>query len=255
LSAEEQIYQLESGDLTQFLDHLTLCGEDKRLLRTLQSGTNELNSLIHGVWFLHKAWKTRGHKSAGEVSNKKAGLFLEQLQQSEQFLLKALTDKRLSAEVNSRLIRLYTSLGDTELAKKHFKAAIAADKMHLWSYIHYAELVQPKWGGSIEIISEFLKSLPEDFLIKNTVHLKLVYDSLSADQPYFEKDMDEMQIMSSELIEVLDKSKELNEIKSVQRFVLYGYIYSLSVFTGNKGIQKKYRKLIGNNYSLYPFGY
>ena len=51
----------------------------------------------------------------------------------------------------------------------------------------------------------------------------------------------------------VDAELNANPPESIQKFVLFGYMYLLSQFI-DKSVQKKYKKLIGNNYSLYPFG-
>lgn len=146
-------------------------------------------------------------------------------------------------------------LGYSEAVEEHYRASIKENPEHLWTYIHYSEAIQPKWGGSVEQVQNFISSLPSNYLIRTTLRLKLVYDSYISDENYFNlsDDPEAVNKFVADVASAVDTEIDANPPESIQRFVLYGYMYLMTQFI-DKTVQKKYKKLIGNNYSLYPFG-
>ncbi len=255
--AEGMLTHFNSDDFTQAVDHIAISCNEKQLRKFYElSNGSPLSSLLLGAWHLHKAWMIRGHKLGTDLKDKQVNGYLEQLNLAAPMLQNAATENRLSAEANSRMIRLEMGLGNIDAAEQHFKTAIKADPGHLWAYIHYAECIQPKWGGSIEQVQNLLKTLPSDYLIRSIIRLKLMYDNYSSDIDYFGLDDMEEQWDSflSESIKAFDAEISSNPPESIQRFVLYGYMYALSPSV-DKSLTKKYKKLVGANFTLYPFGY
>jgi hypothetical protein len=256
--AETMLSNFNSDDLTQAIDHLAVTLSEKQLKNYSEnSNKNALSSLVLGAWYLHNAWKVRTNKVASELSTKQFESYVENLRSSGPLLQAASSESWLASEAHSRLIRVNMGLGYLDEVEAHYRVSIKENPKHLWTYIHYAEAIQPKWGGSIEQVQQFLNSLPDDYLIRTTLRLKLVYDScLSGDNyNYFNlsDDPEEVNKFVLEVASAIDAELNANPPESIQRFVMYGYMYLLTQFI-DKTTQKKYKKLIGNNYSLYPFG-
>jgi hypothetical protein len=255
--AETMLSHFNSDDLTQAIDHVALTLSEKQLKNYYEnSNKNSLSSLVLGAWYLHKAWKVRSNKVASELSTKQFESYIENLRLSGPLLQASVNESWLSPEAHSRLIRVNMGLGYSDAIEEHYRASIKENPDHLWTYIHYAEAIQPKWGGSVEQVQNFIGSLPSNYLIRTTLRLKLVYDSyLSSDENYFNlsDDPEEVNKFVVDVATAIDNEIDANPPDSIQIFVLYGYMYLMTQFI-DKTTQRKYKKLIGNNYSLYPFG-
>jgi hypothetical protein len=255
--AETMLSHFNSDDLTQAIDHVALTLSEKQLKNYYEnSNKNSLSSLVLGAWYLHKAWKVRSSKVASELSTKQFESYIENLRLSGPLLQASVNESWLSPEAHSRLIRVNMGLGYSDAIEEHYRASIKENPEHLWTYIHYAEAIQPKWGGSAEQVQNFIGSLPSNYLIRTTLRLKLVYDSyLSSDENYFNlsDDPEEVNKFVVDVATAIDNEIDANPPDSIQIFVLYGYMYLMTQFI-DKTTQRKYKKLIGNNYSLYPFG-
>jgi hypothetical protein len=255
--AETMLSHFDSDELTQAIDHLALTLSEKQLKNYYENNNkNALSSLILGASYLHHAWKVRSNKVASELSTKQFESYVENLRLSAPLLQAAINESWLASEAHSRLIRVSMGLGYSDAVEEHYRASIKENPEHLWTYIHYSEAIQPKWGGSIELVQNLINSLPSNYLIRTTLRLKLVYDSyLSSDENYFNlsDDPEEANKFVVDVATAVDHEIDANPPESIQRFVLYGYMYLMTQFI-DKTTQKKYKKLIGNNYSLYPFG-
>ena len=249
---DQRLKQLNSDDLTQAIDHIAFSCTEKQLKKYLEV-TNEDSSsqLIYGAWNLHQAWKLRGYKLASELTEKQINGFFEYLKASARLLEQSTQDNFYSAEAHSRLIRVYMGLGYGDTAKEHFNLAIRANPHHLWSYIHFAEFIQPKWHGSVEEVEVFLNSLPNNDLIKNIVRLKLIYDGIVSGENYFNINAEDLDQFIIDSLAVIDADLEKSPTNSIHRFIVYGY---MSLLFENKAMKKKYNKLLAGNYALVPFG-
>lgn len=254
--AETMLSHFNSDDLTQAIDHVALTLNEKQLKNYYENNDkNALSSLVLGAWYLHNAWKVRSNKVASELSTKQFESYVEHLRLSGPLLQAAINESWLASEAHSRLIRVSMGLGYSEAVEEHYRASIKENPEHLWTYIHYSEAIQPKWGGSVEQVQNLISSLPSNYLIRTTLRLKLVYDSYISDENYFNlsDDPEEVNKFVADVASAVDTEIDANPPESIQRFVLYGYMYLMTQFI-DKTVQKKYKKLIGNNYSLYPFG-
>jgi hypothetical protein len=254
--AETMLSHFDSDELTQAIDHIALTLSEKQLKNYYENcNKNALSSLVLGAWYLHHAWKVRSNKVASELSTKQFESYVENLRLSGPLLQSATSESWIASEAHSRLIRVSMGLGYLDEVEEHYRASIKQNPEHLWTYIHYSEAIQPKWGGSIELVQNLINSLPSNYLIRTTVRLKLLYDSLMSGENYFKlgDDPDEENKFVVDVASAVDAEINANPPESIQKFVLFGYMYLLSQFI-DKSVQKKYKKLIGNNYSLYPFG-
>jgi tetratricopeptide (TPR) repeat protein len=254
---EQAVKQLNSDDLTQVCDCIALSLSEKQLMKYHDTAADKnFSSLVLGVFHSHQAWKVRGRGQGITISEDTANEFLSLLKLSLSYLL-TLTDNALfGAEANARLIRVYMGLGDIDAAEEHFKKSIAANKEHLWAYIHYAELIQPKWSDESTDIAAFYNHLPDNQVIQTIVKLKLSYDGLMFEMNYFEPSMD-IEEYNAELhryIKELDASNTLFRVPSIHKYIIYAYMFSLASNFEEKQMNQKYWKLLEGRLPLYPFG-
>lgn len=254
--AEQRLKQLNSDDLTQAIDHIVIACSEKSLLKfhRLTDG-GDCSAMLLGAWYLYNAWKIRGHKIAAELSGKQLNGYVDNLMKAGPMLQIATRSPWLSAEAHSRLIRVDMGLNHQDSAIMHFKDAVKADPNHLWAHIHFAESIQPKWGGSTDDVRDFLGALPNNYLIKTIVKLKLLNDSINTGQNYFNlgNSAEEVNEYVFKTIMAIDAELDARPVASIQKFILYGYMYVWSGYA-DKAFEKKYKKLLSGNYTLYPFG-
>lgn len=253
--AEQIIVSCSPDDLTQVVDHIALSLKTPALQKWLhQSGNTNVCNLCMGVHYLHLAWKARTHALAADVSDDAAMSFIAYLQQSLETLQKVEGAAKLVGEKHSRLIRVYMGLDDMDEATAHFNEAIKLNPVATWPYIHYAEMIQPKWGGSVEQVQQLLKQLPANALIQQIVQLKLVWDAIKMEEVFFGRTPEEQQQQAMLMLKHTDTELEKKKPESVHRFVLYGYMVCLAGHLGQTALEKEYATLVGDNLALYPFG-
>lgn len=252
---ESRIASLNSDVLTQTLDHLGLSEKEKFFLEWRNNAFNkDIAELALGVHYLHQAWRKRGHSVASEVS--KEGIDGFQFYQDKAFeqLHKIADHSKYACEAYTRLIRAHMGYGQVDEAAEYFEKAIEKDPDKLWAYLAYSEVIQPKWGGNNELIADLLQRLPARRLIQQIVELKLITDSLLAEESYFEESLESVSERAKKLLLQIDKELMQQKETSVHRYVLFGYLFILSDKLGMDIFSKKYLTRINNNFALYPFG-
>ncbi len=249
------ILQLNSDNLTQTIDHLALT-LDKTYFTKWMEACNDQNvvKLCLGVHFLHEAWVVRTGATANKVSEKKANQFFEFLELSLEQLNSVSSSSKLISEVNSRLIRLYMGMGETELIHECFQKAISKDKNILWPYLHYCNAIEPKWGGEIELLTELQNNLPKVSIIQYLIELKIILDSFGVNENYFGGTMEELNEKAKLSLEQIDNKISITPLTSIHKYVVYGYLYSIALNVSNKKLEKKYKGMMNGNYALFPFG-
>lgn len=252
---EKLILSLKPEILTLTIDYLTLTNETPVFSTWLEkSKSKDVAKLCLGVHYLHKAWISRSHAAGDDVSEEKANEFFEYQELSLEQLSSIHDNLKLYEEINSRSIRLAMGMENYDLIPEYFVNAISKDNSMLWPYLHYCEAIEPKWGGELEMISDLLKNLPKISIIQYVVELKLVLDSLKMDENYFGGTMEELNKKAKTLITKIDTEIELRPINSINKYIVYGYIYLIANYIENKELEKKYVELLNGNYTLYPFG-
>ena len=252
--AEALVEKQELNDVTQIVDHLALSLEEKELLNWNQSQPSDLSKLSLAVYYLHIAWISRSHKLASSVSNKAAEAFFHYLQLAEETFSPVPEGSFYYPEVESRKIRLYMSVDEKDWADHHFSHVTSTHPDLLWPYIHYAELIQPKWGNSLEELLTFYEALPNNFLIKSIVELKLIWDSFVMDANYFHRFQPNLKAYALKKITEIDQAIEAKPPQSVHKFILYNYMEAIADHIGMKTIEKKYKALKNNHNTIYPHG-
>jgi len=252
--AESLAQKQDLNDITQIVDHLALSLNEELLLEWEASEKSDFSKLVLGVYYLHFAWITRGHSFADEVSDDDAKGFFDYLQLCSETFNSIPEDSFYKPELTSREIRLGMSLGNNELAHSCFQDVSEKHPDFIWPYIQYSEFIQPKWGGDIAGIEKFYESLPDDFLIKSIVELKLILDGRIMNDYYFKKYNENVNEFECETILKIDKEFDLQTVDSVHKYVLYNYMVSVAVELNLNELKKKYKSLRDSNFTLYPHG-
>lgn len=252
--AENLVSKQSLNDITQVVDHLALCFKEKVLTEWNTSTNSDLAKLTLGVFYLHLAWISRSHKLAKDVSKKKAEDFFDYLDLSYDTFDTISENSFYSPELNSRKIRLYMSYGNNETAGEYFNEVSKNQSNFIWPFIHYAELIQPKWGSDIKDLEDFYENLPENFLIQSIVETKLILDSMIMDENYFSKYNINIKSFAKEKVLAIDADLNAENTDSIHKYILYNYMILLSDEIGDNTIKSKYKKLKDGNYTLYPHG-
>jgi len=149
---------------------------------------------------------------------------------------------------------LYMSYGNNETAGEYFKEISKNQPNFIWPFIHYAELIQPKWGSDIKDLEGFYENLPDNFLIQSIVETKLILDSMIMDENYFSKYSTDIKGFAKEKVLAIDAKLNTENTDSIHKYILYNYMILLSDEIGDNTIKSKYKKLKDGNYTLYPHG-
>lgn len=251
---ESKVGSQSLNDISQIVDHLALSLTEEEILQWKESQKSDFSNLVLGTFYLHMAWIIRSHGLAANVTNNQAMGFFEHLDLSQETFNKISKDSKYNSEVESRKIRLYMSLGDNESASTTFFKLSKDQPEFLWPFIHYAELIQPKWGGSVDDIEKLYESLPDNLLVRSIVILKLVLDATTMDDNYFAKYNADINAFASEKLTQFDTEYDKQGIDSVHRFVFYNYMAAVADKTKSSKLQKKYVGLMKGNYTIYPYG-
>lgn len=253
-TAEQKTQRQDLNNITQIIDHLSLSLSENELLSWNESSKSDLSKLALGTFYLHLAWITRSHKLAKNVSKNQAKGFFDYLQVSEDIYESISTDSPYNPEAESRKIRLYMSLGNMALATNYYNNLYNNLPEFIWPYIHYSELIQPKWGGTIENLEIFYESLPKDFLIHSIVELKLILDSTIMNDNYFRKYNSDIKEFARQKLIQIDEEYDKIQISSIHRYIFFNYMEALSDTLKLKSLKSKYKTLMDGNYTIYPYG-
>lgn len=254
-SAEFLIKQLDADDLRQAIDHVSLNGIGKTILDWKEAlPDSQLANLFLGVYYIHQASLNRGNLPLDALSTEQEELFFEYSDQAKDLLENIDSDDELEAEAYAQLLRIAGTTGDFKNADIYFDKCLALNPNHLWAHIEYAENIQPKWGGNLEIIEKFIDGLTNDPLVNQTVYLKVVWDSVLANENLFGGSMQDLKDQAKALLFEIDAELNNHPPSSIQKYVLYNYMTVVSEEFGIKALNQKYNKMMGGNFTLYPFG-
>lgn len=253
--AEKMIHSLSSANLSQTMDCLSLNIGEKTLEKWYEkSAQSEVSTLALGIFYGHKGWKIRGHGYAFDVKEKDALSFHDYQTKSEKLLNKITQQKKMIAEAQARLIRVHMSLGNLPKASSCFQNCIQLNANHLWAYIHQCESLQPKWGGDQQNINEFLNNLPKNTLIQQVVALKLTIDSFVAGENLFGDNEMDIKLRAQNTLKKIDQALEMNPLNSIHKYLIFGYMASISQELNDTQLLNKYYAKMHDYYALYPFG-
>lgn len=254
-SAEFLINQLDTDNLHQVIDHVTLNGDGKTILDWKEAlPDSQLANLFLGVFYIHEASLNRGNSPLEALPAKQEELFFENSEKAKKLLKKIDADPEMKAEAYAQLLRIAMTTGDFESADIYFEKCLALNPNHLWAHIEYAENIQPKWGGNLEIIEKFIDDLTDEPLVNQTVYLKMVWDSVLANENLFGGSMQDLKQQAKALLFEIDAELNNHPPSSIQKYVLYNYMTVVSEEFGIRAINQKYNKMMEGNFTLYPFG-
>jgi tetratricopeptide (TPR) repeat protein len=255
ISAELLVNQLDTDDLRQAIDHVTLNGMEKTLLDWKEAlPDSQLVNLFLGVYYIHQASLDRGNLPLDALSTEQEKLFFEHSDQAKNLLENIGSDDELEAEAYAQLLRIAGTTGDFKNADIYFEKCLALNPNHLWAHIEYTENIQPKWGGNLKTIEKFIDGLTDDPLVNQTVYLKVVWDSVLANENLFGGSMKDLKQQAKELLFEIDAELNNHPPSSIQKYVLYNYMTVVSEEFGIQALNKKYNKMMAGNFTLYPFG-
>lgn len=253
--AHTRLNALSSDDLRHTLDCLAFNLKEEVLLKWYNdTDQSMLATLTMGIFHGHKGWIIRGHSRGEDVSHEDAMNFIEHERKSALLLHEVEKPKNLAIEAYARLIKVYMSISQPAEASMYFRKCIELDPHNLWAYIHRAESIQPKWGGSNEAVVDLLNNLPDRRLIQQIVKMKFARE---VTLPYGINLVDDKLTPEEEvkgLLRQIDQELKERPEKSIHRFMLYAYIAVNGEEVGDLDLAKKYASKMEDNYPLYPFG-
>ncbi len=253
--AEKIIKDVSSDDRTQIMDHIGLGLDTRFFEQWLEQGSDKnVAHLAMGVHYNHLAWMSRSNELAKHVSHEQIQGFHAFQEKSLEHLLEIDPSSPIMDETHSRLIRVYMGNGQREKMTEHYYSAIALSPNMVWPYLRYTEAIQPKWGGNLELISEFIQRLPDNPLIKNIIELKLIADSILFETNYFGGTYPEVRQLAEKRLIEIDKEITRNPPTSIHRYVLYNYMMGVAQEIGNGFFENKYLEKMNGYYTLYPYG-
>ena len=132
------------------------------------------------------------------------------------------------------------SYGNNETAGEYFKEISKNQPNFIWPFIHYAELIQPKWGSDIKDLEGFYENLPDNFLIQSIVETKLILDSMIMDENYFSKYSADIKGFAKEKVLAIDAELNTENTDSIHKYILYNYLYFFADALENKKLSKRY---------------
>lgn len=251
LSVEGQLEALKTDQLNHTIDCIAYASSEHQLLKWVTRSEKKAAAyLCLGVYYYFTAWNKRGTKSAHDLSHKQKELFILNLNKA--FTALQQVDGLFYTEAQARLIAVYNGLNEPELAKESFKNVLKKHKDNLYAYLHYSEMVLPKWGGSLEEMTEFRKQWPQILWVNNVLALKEAYDLFMQGEVEYEDGFLKAHI--HQLIEKVEQDLKRTPPEGPNLYRIYAYLYLLSITRNKKELEKKYKKLMKNNLTIFPFG-
>ena len=251
LSVEGQLEALKTDQLNHTIDCIAFASSEHQLLKWVTRSEKKAAAyLCLGVYYYFTAWNKRGTKSAHDLSHKQKELFILNLNKA--FTALQQVDGLFYTEAQARLIAVYNGLNESELAKESFKNVLKKHKDNLYAYLHYSEMVLPKWGGSLEEMTEFRKQWPQILWVNNVLALKEAYDLCTDGEQEYQEGL-----LTSHIFQLIEKTEsDLVRIPydSPHVYIVYSYLYLLCIVINDKVKQKKYKKLMKTNLPIFPFG-
>ncbi len=111
-------------------------------------GADFPESLLRGQLLVRWAWEVRGDGFAGTVTKEAFAAFHKRLQGARRELEAAADKASTTPDAHRALITVAMGLGlPREYAEKHYRAAIAADPKHGFTYTSFFQYLQPRWHG------------------------------------------------------------------------------------------------------------
>lgn len=246
---------LDADHRTQTLDLIGLRTPENTLKQWVsRSKKPHIPQLFLGVYYLHAAWKARSHKVAAEVSNTQVRDFFHLLSAANTCLMEAASYPDTREAALERLIRLGMGEGEMETAGEMFEKCIELNPQNFWAYLHFAELVQPKWGGSLEQVAELMARLPKNRLIAYAVELKFLNDGFVMNENLFGGSIADLEELAKRRVAKIDQELMQDGLQSIHKVMVYNYLAVIGRRLGNEAFTQKYWMLGEGYMGLFPFG-
>ncbi len=254
--AEKLVQSFDPDLLTLVMDFIGLTFKEESLLEWIEAKPDsDASRLALGIFYNHSAWVARTFNLAKYVSPEQRNDFHDLQELSGKFLNAINGEGRIGIEAHARLIRFSMGVSHFEGAEYHFNKIMETDPDHLWAHVHYAEAIQPKWGGYLKDVEHLLGTLSQKRRItKYVTELKLFYDALQMSICYFNMNEDEMETAARQLINNIDAELDMQPLESPQKYLVYNYQYILALKLNNTRIENKYYSKMNGYFTLYPFG-
>ncbi len=218
-------------------------------------------NLFAGVSKTSLAWIARTSAIGASVSKKNANKFLTLLEAAADYLNRADELNPANAEVCARMIRVYMGLGiDRENTKSFFDAAIRIVPNHLMAHLMMANYLNPKWGGSIEAMHEFVQE--KNNVTASSLLITLRLFAITEEWLYYDLNGEEKKhaqfFASTDLkLSVFNFYSGYKEEEDGKLLIPYVYNYFAFLFwmTDNKELARQLIKRINNKMTIYPWAY
>jgi tetratricopeptide (TPR) repeat protein len=155
----------ESDELTDI--YIYIAKEIPNVLPILNDWCNKSpNSHVpwtaRGTFYVYYAWEARGSEWADSVTDDKAILFIERLEQAQTDLEKAYQLNPEDPNAPAQLINVAMGLGlDSDYMETQFQRAIKADPNHFKAHRTKLLYLMPKWYGSADKVFDFIRQIKE----------------------------------------------------------------------------------------------
>lgn len=251
----KDISGIHPDELTVIVDYLALSLDEKQIQEWADTASEQnLALLVLGVYYNHQAWLVRTHQRADNVSDNEALDFFELNLLSLTSLKKVKETSIFFGETCSRLIRVCMGQNDHESVDTYFQKCLETNRDSVWPYLHYCEAIEPKWGGSIEKVKALNSSLPDNRSIRHIITLKVLLDSLQNEENLFGGTLSELHDKAADLLHQIDEDVTVKPITSINRYILFNYMFSVSAEVKNNKLMLKYYKLMKGYFTLHPSG-
>ncbi len=256
--AESLLADLSATELTITVDHLALNTGEAEIRAWLENSNSvEFPQLVLGIYFEHKSWVIREYRRYDDMPEKDRALFIEYEQRARDLLERKWQNTRLDAEAQTRLIRIYSSLGDKRRSNLSYYKSLSLSPDNPWAYIHRSESLLPKWGGSIAELNQFIGGLPNNHSTQTIVQLKLTYDSLNEGVDYLNdgsSDIEKLYARTRQLLKTVDQSLSRNPFDPATAMIVNDYMLGISDSIEDEALLYKYYSKVDEKYTLYPSG-
>lgn len=246
---------LSSNEVHLVVEYLSLMQNEKELLAWLEKAEEKnLPNVVLGLYYIDEAWRARSSKLFSELTEKQKSEFGYYLEKVHDHLSKVEDNSYLSGHAFTYLITYYMAFGEVEDATECYSIARQKNPDLLETYVRYANAITPKWGGSLELIQDFLGKLPKIPLIRQVMELRYINASYDDNQNYFGGTIEQLKHRASAALIRIDGELAINPPETTDKYTVYNYMFVVAGKLNDNALMKKYNKLINGYYTITPHG-